>query len=514
VSAFANLQISRKLMAAFAAVVMVIFVSSAIVYDRLRVIEWAKDLRVHTTDVLETLQKAMDAMVDQETGVRGYLITGDEKFLEPYHRGGNAYTAAIQEIKDLTSDDAAQQGRLDELNELAKKWRSGIAEREIALMAKPETREHARALVSSTAGKTAMDLIRAKVDEIDRVERDLLAKRDAAQKQAFATAYAVTIIGGAASLIIATLMGVLLTRGIAVPITRMTSAMTTLAKGDSAVEVPEVGRNDEVGAMAVAVQIFKDNMIERQRAQAELARVGRLATMGEIVASIAHEVNQPLTGIVTHGETGLRWLNRDEPNLDAARDTLSYIIQDGRRAAEIIENLRALTKKSGPQLGRLDINGAIQEILALTRSELTRHNLVLHTDLSTGDRTVFGDRVQLQQVMLNLIMNGIEAMSAVMDRPKVLTISSERVETGGVLVAVKDTGAGIDPATADRIFESFFTTKPSGMGIGLSICRSIIEVHGGRFWASPNTPHGAVFQFTLPADRSEPPAPRLATSPS
>jgi signal transduction histidine kinase len=514
VSAFANLPISRKLMAAFSAVVVVIFVSSAIVYDRLRVIEWAKNQHVQTTDVLEALQAAMDAMVEQETGVRGYLITAEEKFLEPYHRGGNGYTAAIHKIKTLTADDPAPQSRIDELDKLARKWRSEIAEREIALMATPETREDARALEGSEAGKTAMDLIRAKVDEIDGVERDLLAKRDVVRKQAFATAYVATIIGGAASLIIATLMGVLLTRGIAVPITRMTSAMTTLAKGDSAVEVPEVGRRDEIGAMATAVQIFKDNMIERQGTQAELARVGRLATMGELVASIAHEVNQPLTGIVTHGEAGLRWLSRNEPNLDEARETLSYIIQDGRRAAEIIENLRAMTKKSRPQLERLDINGAIQEILALTRSELTRHNLVLHTDLSAGDRTVFGDRVQLQQVLLNLIMNGIEAMSAVTDRPKILTISSERVETGGVLVAVKDTGAGIDPATADRIFESFYTTKPKGIGIGLSICRSIIEVHGGRFWASPNTPHGAVFQFTLPADGSEPPAPTSATSSS
>jgi signal transduction histidine kinase len=414
----------------------------------------------------------------------------------------------IQKVRDLTSHDAAQQSRLDELNELAKKWRSGIAEREIALMAKPETQEDARALEGSTAGKTAMDLIRAKVDEIDGVERNLLAKRDAVQKQAFATAYTATILGGAASLIIATLMGVLLTRGIAVPITRMTSAMTTLAKGDSAVAVPAVGRNDEIGEMAAAVQVFKDNMIERQRAQAELARVGRPTTMGELVASIAHEVNQPLTGIVIHSDACRRWLNRNEPNLDEVRDAVSHINQDGRRAAEIIENLRALTKKSGPQFRSLDINGAIQEILALTRSELMQHNLGLHTDLSTGDRTVFGDRVQLQQVMLNLIMNGVEAMSAVTDRPKVLTISSERVETGDVLVTVKDTGAGIDPATADRIFESFFTTKPNGMGMGLSICRSIIEAHGGHFWASPNTPHGAVFQFTLPADKTEPPAPK------
>jgi CHASE3 domain sensor protein len=165
VSAFANLPISRKLMAAFFAVVVVIFASSAIAYDRLLVIEWAKNWRVHTADVLETLQKAKDAMVDQETGVRGYLSTGDEKFLEPYHRGGNAYTVAIQKISDLASDDHTQQSRLDELNALAKKWRSGIAERQIALMAKPETREDARALERSMAGETAMDLIRAKVDE-------------------------------------------------------------------------------------------------------------------------------------------------------------------------------------------------------------------------------------------------------------------------------------------------------------------------------------------------------------
>jgi signal transduction histidine kinase len=514
VSAFANLPISRKLMAAFAAVVVVIFASSAIVYSRLLVIESGRNSRVHITQVLETLQKAMDAMVDQETGLRGYLITGDEKFLEPYHIGGNAYTAAIQKIRELTSDNPSQQTRFDELNELATKWRSGIAEREIALMAKPETREDARALEGSTAGKTAMDLVRAKVHEIDGVERDLLAKRDAAQRQAFATAYMVTILGGAASLVIATLMGVLLTRAIASPIARMTSAMTTLAKGDTAAEVPGVSRRDEIGAMAAAAQIFKDNMIERQQAQAELARVGRLTTLGELVASIAHEVNQPLTGIVTNGEACLRWLNRDEPDLDEVRDAVSGIMQDGRRAAQVIENLRALAKKSGPHLAALDLNDAIQEILVLTRSELTRHNVVLDTDLSTGDRMVLADRVQLQQVILNLVINAVEAMSAVTDRPRILTISVERVEPGNVLVAVKDTGAGIDPQIADRIFESLFTTKPNGMGMGLSICRSIIEAHGGRFRASPNTPHGAIFQFTLPTEGRQAPAPEQATSSS
>jgi CHASE3 domain sensor protein len=175
-------------MAAFAAVVGIILVSSAILYDRLRVIELAKNARIHTTDVLESLQDIMDAMVDQETGVRGYLIAGDEKFLEPYHKGIDAYTVAIEKAKELTRDSLAQQTRLEELNELAKNWRE-IAEREVALMAKPETRAAARGLESSMiGGKSTMDLVRAKVDEIDGVERDLLARREAVQNKAFATA--------------------------------------------------------------------------------------------------------------------------------------------------------------------------------------------------------------------------------------------------------------------------------------------------------------------------------------
>ena len=158
-----------------------------------------------------------------------------------------------------------------------------------------------------------------------------------------------------------------------------------------------------------------------------------------------------------------------------------------------------MATKTGPDLASFDINDAIQEVLALTRSERQQHRVELRTDLFTGDRLVFGDRVQVQQVTLNLIMNGIEAMSAVTDRPRVLAISSEHVEAGGVVVAVEDTGTGLDPTSADRIFDPFFTTKPNGMGMGLSICRSIIEAHGGRFWASPRAPHGASFRFTVPA---------------
>jgi PAS domain S-box-containing protein len=233
-------------------------------------------------------------------------------------------------------------------------------------------------------------------------------------------------------------------------------------------------------------------------AQAELARVARLTTMGELVASIAHEIKQPLGAIVANAEASLRWLNREPPNLDRTRQTVEAIIKDGNRASDVIQGIRALAMKSGPHPTEFDINGAIQEVLALARGDLQRHGVVLHTELSAEVRPVFGDRVQLQQVLLNLLTNGIEAMNAVTDRPKVLAITSEPIEPGWVLVAVDDTGTGLDPTTADRIFDSFFTTKASGMGIGLSICRSIIDAHGGRLWMSPRVPHGTDVRFTVP----------------
>jgi C4-dicarboxylate-specific signal transduction histidine kinase len=220
--------------------------------------------------------------------------------------------------------------------------------------------------------------------------------------------------------------------------------------------------------------------------------------MGELVASIAHEINQPLTAVVTGGNAGLRWLNRDKPDLEEARDALLRVVSDGTRASEVIRGLKALAKKSGPQLTMLDVNDAIQEVLALTRSELQRQGITLRTDLSAAGQPVFGDRVQLQQVLLNLIMNGVEAMSSVSERPRVLAITSQAADPSEVLVAVEDTGTGLDPATAKRIFEPFFTTKGDGMGMGLSICRSIIETHGGRLWVSPRVPCGTVFRFTVP----------------
>jgi C4-dicarboxylate-specific signal transduction histidine kinase len=233
-------------------------------------------------------------------------------------------------------------------------------------------------------------------------------------------------------------------------------------------------------------------------AHEKLARVARLTTLGELAASVSHEINQPLGAIVTHGEAGLLWLNRDEPNLDEARDAFSRIVRDAQRAGSVIRSLRALAKKSGPQVAKLDINGTVKELLTLARSELQRHGVVLRTEPSADEQPVFGDRVQLQQVLLNLIMNAIESMITVTGRPKMLTITSQPIEPDGLLVSIEDSSTGFDPAIGDRIFDSFFTTKPEGMGMGLSICRSIITAHGGRISASPRVPHDTLFRFTVP----------------
>jgi predicted ATPase/signal transduction histidine kinase/GAF domain-containing protein len=263
---------------------------------------------------------------------------------------------------------------------------------------------------------------------------------------------------------------------------------------------PDVTESGDLEFVGTVMDITERRHAEEalRSTQAELARVARLTTMGELAASLSHEINQPLGAIVTLGEAGLRWLNRGEPDLDEARNALSSMVRNAERAGGVIRGLRALAKQSGPQMAKLDINDALQEVLTLTRSELQRHGVVLRTEPSAEDRPVFGDRVQLQQVLLNLIMNAVESMSAVTDRPKMLTITSDPIEPDGLLVAVEDTGTGLDPAIADRIFDSFVTTKPEGMGMGLSICRSIIAAHGGRISASPRVPYGTVFRFTVP----------------
>jgi PAS domain S-box-containing protein len=267
--------------------------------------------------------------------------------------------------------------------------------------------------------------------------------------------------------------------------------------GDSFL-APVAGSPPFLAAVVVDITAHKRAEEALRDARADLERMARLTTMGELTASIAHEINQPLAAIVTQSDAALRFLNRNKPDLDEVGDALSSIRQDGIRASEMIRGLRALARKAGPQLTRLDIDDVIKQVLALVRGELSRHEVVLRTELAAGYRPVMGDRVQLQQVLLNLIVNAAQAMSGLTERARELTISSKLAEPGSVLVAVEDTGPGLDPAVAERMFQPFFTTKPDGLGMGLAICRSIMEAHGGRLWVSPRAPHGADVRFTVP----------------
>ena len=220
--------------------------------------------------------------------------------------------------------------------------------------------------------------------------------------------------------------------------------------------------------------------------------------MGELSASIAHEVNQPLAAIITNGQACERFLGFSPPDLDEVKDAVGEIVRDGRRASEVLKRIRAMSKNTAPERGQVDVNHAIAEVLALTRDALQRHRVAVQADLRSKLPTIMADRVQLQQVVLNLVMNGIDAMRAVTDRPRILTVRSQLNDQGNIVVNVADSGVGLDPANRDRIFESFFTTKPEGMGMGLAISNTIIEAHHGRLWAESGSPFGAVFGFTLP----------------
>jgi C4-dicarboxylate-specific signal transduction histidine kinase len=234
-----------------------------------------------------------------------------------------------------------------------------------------------------------------------------------------------------------------------------------------------------------------------QRAQSDLAHVTRVTTLGEFAASIAHEVNQPLAAIVTNGEVCLRLFDHDVPDLVEARGAVEAIINSGRRASEIIQRLRALSAKTAMQKVALDINEAIKEVIPLVQHEALSRRVSLQLELAQTLPKVLGDRVQLQQVVINLVVNGMEAMAAITDRRPELVIRSQQDDSGQVLITVQDCGRGIDPAIGKQLFEAFFTTKPGGMGMGLPICRTIIENHGGTLWASPNAGPGTTFNLTL-----------------
>jgi len=238
-----------------------------------------------------------------------------------------------------------------------------------------------------------------------------------------------------------------------------------------------------------------------QQAQADLARLNRVMLLGEMTASIAHEINQPIAAVITNANAGLRWLGAQQPDLDEVQQALGRIVRDGTRAGEVIGRIRALVKKVPPRRDRLDINEAIREVTALTETEIQRNGVRLQNRLGDGLPLVAADRVQLQQVMINLIVNAIEAMSGPGGRPRDLTIVSGADDANDMFVEVRDTGSGLDPEKRDRLFQSFYTTKPDGIGMGLAISRSIAEAHGVRLSAAPNKPCGAVFRLTLPVER-------------
>jgi C4-dicarboxylate-specific signal transduction histidine kinase len=243
-------------------------------------------------------------------------------------------------------------------------------------------------------------------------------------------------------------------------------------------------------------------------AQRELAHVTRVTTLGELTASISHEVSQPLAAVLNAAAACRRWLDGGTPNLDEARSAADWIIKESHRASEVIRRVRALANKTDPEKVPLDINDVVKEAVALVQREMDSHRVLLRIKLAPALPLILGDRVQLQQVIINLVMNGIEAMQSVTNRPRELVIRSQPDETRRVLVTVTDSGVGIFAENADRLFSAFFTTKSSGMGMGLSICRSIVEAHGGRLWATANVPHGATFQFTLPVNADTAPVSR------
>lgn len=258
-----------------------------------------------------------------------------------------------------------------------------------------------------------------------------------------------------------------------------------------------LGGAEFVGAVT-DVTARKRAEAELQEAQAGLAHITRVTALGELAASIAHEVNQPLAAAVANASACLRWLDREPPDLEEARGTVKSAINDGNRAGEVIRRVRALMNKTAGQKVPLQINEVVNEVITLLRHELFSHRVSLRTELFSAPGLVLADRIQLQQVVLNLVINGIEAMQAVTDRPRQLVIQTRQDEAHQILVSVKDYGVGLAAENAARLFEAFFTTKSGGMGMGLSICRSIVDAHGGRLSASSNVGPGATFQFTLP----------------
>jgi signal transduction histidine kinase len=277
------------------------------------------------------------------------------------------------------------------------------------------------------------------------------------------------------------------------------SDILTAASGSSGIGII----NTVISLLAIVTTTYLALKIEAERAavfdvRSQLAHVGRVTMLGELTASIAHEINQPLAAVVINGNACLRWLAAQPPHLDEARQAIDRLVKDANRASEVIAKVRALTKSSPPEKDWLDINETILETRTLIEREIQQHRVLLQTNLADDVSLIRGDRVQLQQVILNLTLNAIEAMNLTPDGSRKLIISSAMNDDKSVLISVQDSGAGPAPENLNRLFDAFYTTKPDGMGMGLAISRSIVEAHGGSIWATSNLPRGATFHFILP----------------
>ena len=261
--------------------------------------------------------------------------------------------------------------------------------------------------------------------------------------------------------------------------------------------VPVLVGGATFGKRQDGVVVFVVDLTDRKRAEAELVHANRVATMGQLTASIAHEVNQPIAAALTNAETAMRWLVHQPPELEKAEQAIDRSIDNGKRAADIIAGIRGLAKNAPARREGLAINETILEVIELARGEISKNRVAVRMELAKDLPLIQGDRVQLQQVILNLIVNAVDAMTQMVDGARDMMISTER-EAHVIRVAVQDSGPGLPQAGAEQVFKAFYTTKPTGLGMGLSICRSIIEAHGGQLWATSNDPRGAVFCFTLP----------------
>jgi signal transduction histidine kinase len=322
------------------------------------------------------------------------------------------------------------------------------------------------------------------------------------------------IFGAIAIGLILTGITLVVARSVTQPIGGLIDAMRNYTAGRVQTAIPGLGRKDEIGQLATAFNTMISDLAAAQereaadharaaRMQAELTRVARFTARGQTVASIAHEINQPLAAIVTNGNAGLRWLALSPPDLDEVRKALNAVVNDGHRASDIIGNLRAIFSRSDAERAPLDVNDLIREVVGMLHGELRGDRISVQTELANALPNVIGNRVQLQLVLRNLIVNASDAMSSITDRDRVLQIRSEVSGSSGVRISVADSGTGIPQESIDRIFDHFYTTKTHGMGVGLSICRSIVENHGGQLAASRLQPFGTVFELVLPAAEAE-----------